>query len=260
MIPVDDSLLAGPEIRLRNSKELVTDVVKGGANSMMACRGFIEHYSAEMRGLGVIMNLPASTTESTHTRKVLVSKVEDAVSLDADCVAVHVNISSAYEHEMLEILGNVSSDCNRFGMPLLAIMYARGEKNGRDNNYEDLKQSDPDKYAQMVRHAARVGVEMGADIIKTNYTGSPESFKTVVEACCSVPVIIAGGPLVPLRDMLRNAECAISAGAAGVSYGRNVFCRASSLQCVIALNKIVHSGATANEAMAQSGLDRITES
>src|SRR2546428_11651927 len=85
---------------------------------------------------------------------------------------------------MLGDLGTAAMDCDRLGFPLLAMMYARGPAL-RDPYDVDV-----------VRHAARVGAELGADIVKTTYTGSAETFREVVRGC-SVPVVVAGGAQHP---------------------------------------------------------------
>jgi len=133
------------------------------------------------------------------------------VRIGADAVSVHVNLGGQYENEMMEQMGAISSQCMEFGMPLLAMMYPRGE------NIKD--QFDIDA----IKKCARVGAELGADIVKTNYTGDIESFSEVVKGC-GVPVVIAGGAKMDseqaLLDVVRDA---MKAGAAGVSIGRNVF-------------------------------------
>ena len=79
-------------------------------------------------------------------------------------------------------------------MPLLAMMYMRGPK--VKNGYD----------VSVVKHAARVGAELGADIVKVPYTGSPESFREVVEGCF-VPVVIAGGEKMETdRDILEMVK------------------------------------------------------
>lgn len=103
----------------------------------------------------------------------------------------------------------------------------------------------------MVAHAARVGAELGADIIKTNYTGDVDSFKKVVKGC-PVPIIIAGGPKMATdRDLLKMASEAIKTGAAGVSIGRNVFQHRNPVGMVRALSKIVQEEASVEQAMRE---------
>jgi len=103
------------------------------------------------------------------------------------------------------------------------MAYPRSERDGKDYNYEDIKENYNTEYTELVAHCTRVVSELGADIIKTCYTGSAESFKSVITAACGRPVIIAGGPEVSVDVSLERAIGAIEAGGAGVSYGRNVF-------------------------------------
>ncbi len=109
--------------------------------------------------------------------------MEEALKIGADAVSIHVNVGAEDESRMLSTLGEISRHCQEWGMPLLAMMYPRGRK---------IK----DEYsAESIAHAARVGAELGADIVKTNYSGDPDSFASVVDSC-PVPVVIAGGPKV----------------------------------------------------------------
>jgi len=124
---------------------------------------------------------------------------ELAVSLDLEGVAVHVNVSSKFETEMFSILATAIRAASTYDVPVVAIMYPRREaEDGSDENYLTLKSSDRRAYTSLVAHAARVGMEMGADVIKTQYTGDSETFRKVVEACAPVPAIVAGGPALNL--------------------------------------------------------------
>jgi len=155
----------------------------------------------------------------------------------ADAVSVHVNVGAKQEALMLSTLGNVACECDNYGIPLMAMMYPRG-LNIKDSHAFDL-----------VAHAARLGAELGADIIKTNYTGDAESFKNVVSGC-PVPVIIAGGPKVETsRDVLQMVKNSINAGGAGLSIGRNVFQHKDPAKMVKALSAIVHNEASVSEAL-----------
>ena len=122
-------------------------------------------------------------------------------------------------------------------MPLLAMMYPRGKKI-------------TDEYSEeYIAHAARVGAELGADIVKTNYIGDPDSFARVVK-CCPIPVVIAGGPRVESElDLLTMVEGAISAGARGVAIGRNVFQHGNPAPITRRICGVVHKGLLAREAL-----------
>lgn len=256
IVPVDDSLLAGPEGGLRDIQTLLQEITQGPADAIMGFPGLFQRNEMNLIATSNILNLTASTTRSLHTRKVLVATVEQALRLGMDAVGVHVNVSSKYETEMLKNLGEVSRECERTGMPLLGIMYPRTERvDGTDDNYLELRKESPEGYTQLVRHAVRVGVELGVDIIKTQYTGNSDSFQTVVECSFGVPIVIAGGPKIHVRDMLKNAFDATRVGGAGVSFGRNIFNRDKPSQYIRALRLIVHDNASVDEAMAKAWID-----
>ncbi|HON56768.1 MAG TPA: fructose-bisphosphate aldolase, partial [bacterium] len=127
--------------------------------------------------------------------------------------------------------------CKRWGMPLLAMMYPRGPK---ISNPFDVN---------CVKHSARIGAEFGVDIVKTNYTGSYETFKEVV-AGCPVPIVIAGGPKMNNDiEFLTMVYDAIRAGAVGVSIGRNIFQHQNVIGITRAVNEIVHNNASVEETL-----------
>jgi DhnA family fructose-bisphosphate aldolase class Ia len=173
--------------------------------------------------------------------KTLICTVEEAVKLGADAVSIHVNLGNKEEKSMLRDLGVVSRVAMEWGMPLLAMMYSKTRK-GED-----------EKDVKIVKHSARLGAELGADIVKVPYTGSPESFREVVEGCF-VPVVIAGGGKIETdQDILEMVKGAINAGGAGVSIGRNVFQHKNPSKMVRAICKIVHHGSTVKEGLKELG-------
>jgi DhnA family fructose-bisphosphate aldolase class Ia len=86
---------------------------------------------------------------------------------------------------------------------------------------------------------------MGADYVKTFYTGDPESMRTVVEGA-TVPVIILGGERAPDEDtLLRHVSDAFTAGVVGVAFGRNIWSHADPAAITHRLADVVHPSATA---------------
>ena len=125
----------------------------------------------------------------------------------------------------------------KWSMPLLAMIYTRGPK---IKNQFDVA---------VVKHAARVGAELGADIVKVNYTGSTESFKEVTSGC-PVPVVIAGGEKMGTdKEVLEMVEGAIKAGSAGVSIGRNAFQHEDPIAIVKAISSVVHKNVSVGDAL-----------
>jgi fructose-bisphosphate aldolase, class I len=230
IVPLDHGVSIGPIPGLVNLREAVNKVAEGGANAVLMHKGLPRcSHRGHGRDVGLILHLSASTTLSPFPNaKTLVGTVEDALRLGADAVSVHVNLGDETERVMLHEFGAVTSRAAEWGMPVLAMVYARGPKIG-------------DEYgADVVAHCARLGEELGADVVKVPYTGDPETFARAVEACC-IPVVIAGGPrLEKDEDVIRMAHGAISAGGAGLSVGRNIFQAEKPTLLVQALHGIVH--------------------
>ncbi|MEM2849470.1 MAG: class I fructose-bisphosphate aldolase family protein, partial [Candidatus Bathyarchaeia archaeon] len=182
IIPMDHGVTLGPISGIENISKIVEKLRRGGADAVLVHKGWAR--LIDTRGMSLILHISASTKLGPDPDwKVTVASVEEAVALGADGVSVHINIGCEREPEMLSLLGAVAESCEDWGMPLLVMAYPRGPK--------ITNQHDP----ELVSHVARIAAELGADVVKTNYTGSIESFKRVVE-CCPIPVVIAGGPKV----------------------------------------------------------------
>ncbi|NPA15643.1 MAG: class I fructose-bisphosphate aldolase family protein [Deferribacteres bacterium] len=239
IVPMDHGVTVGPIKGLIDMKTIIGQIADGGADAIVIHKGIVPAgHRKKGKDIGLIIHLSASTCLSpSPNSKVLVCTVEEAIKLGADAVSIHVNIGAEDETTMLRDFGLVSAKAVEWGMPLLAMVYARGPK--IRNQYE----------TSVVKHAARVGAELGADIVKVPYTGSPESFREVVEGC-PIPVVIAGGEKMDtVEDVLRMVKGAVDAGAAGVSIGRNVFQHDNPTALVKAISMIVHEKAELEEAL-----------
>lgn len=241
MIPFDDDLINGPFEGLLDPLDGIRKVADH-VNAVLGFRRLFELYTRDGITLPFVMNLTGSTVRRDHTRKVIVGSVETALRTGCDAVALHVNLSSKHESSMLGALGIVGEACDRLGMPLAAIMYPRREQDGRDDNYMALKRDRTEEYVELVQHCVRIAVELGADLVKTQYTGDVQSFGSVVAAAMGTPVVIAGGPKSSAEQALLNAHGAIQAGATGVCYGRNSYNRTDIAGFVRSLSAVVHDG------------------
>ncbi|MDH6114320.1 DhnA family fructose-bisphosphate aldolase class Ia [Kitasatospora sp. MAP12-15] len=250
MVPFDDALINGPYDGLSDTVAKLREVELGGADAVLGFRQLHTTYTGRGVLLPFVANLTASTVLGAHTRKIVVGSVERALRQGCDGVAAHVNVSSIHEPEMLAALGRIAESCEEHELPLLAIMYPRREGEGGDDNYLDWKERDRAAYADLVRHAVRIAVELGADVVKTQYTGDPESFATVVTASLGTPIVIAGGPRTPLLQALENAHGAVSAGAAGVCFGRQTYNRHDVPGFVRLLRAVVRDGRHPAELLA----------
>jgi len=239
IIPMDHGVTIGPVAGLADMRSTVAKVVAGGANAILMHKGMVRAgHRGGGRDVGLIIHLSGGTSLSPDPNaKELVCTVEEALRLGADAVSVHINLGAETDRLMLRQLGSVGERCGQWQMPLVAMMYVRGPK---------IKSEYDVKY---VKHAARVGAELGADIVKVPYTGSVDGFGEVV-AGCPVPVVIAGGAKMDSdEDIFRIADGALKAGAAGLSIGRNAFQHQDPEKMVAALCRMVHENASIEEAM-----------
>lgn len=241
IIPMDHGMSEGTIKGLEDMAAMVDSVAIGGANAVIEHTGMVgaghRQYGID---IGLIIHLSGGTSLSPDpNRKVLVCSVERAIKMGADGVSIHINIGANDEPEMLQDAHKAIESAREWGMPLLAMMYSRGKKITDEHNPE------------VVNIAVRVGAELGADIVKTNYTGDIDSFREIVKGC-PVPVIIAGGPKMNTEiDVFYMIYESIQAGGSGVAMGRNVFQAEDPTKMVNAISLLVHHNYTVEEVIKE---------
>jgi fructose-bisphosphate aldolase/2-amino-3,7-dideoxy-D-threo-hept-6-ulosonate synthase len=238
---MDHGLTVGTIKGLENLADIVDKVAIGGANAVLMHSGMVGAGHRQYgQDIGLIIHLSGATSLTPDPdRKVLVCSVERALKMGADGVSIHINIGADEEPEMLRDAHSVVESSREWGLPLIAMMYPRGKKIKDENAPE------------VVNIAVRAGAELGADIVKTNYTGDIDSFKYIVKSV-HVPVIIAGGPKTDtIQDLFQLVYDSIQAGGKGVAFGRNVFQAEDPTKIVKALSKIVHHDYTVEEVLKE---------
>ncbi|MGE5585587.1 MAG: class I fructose-bisphosphate aldolase [Bacillota bacterium] len=214
----------GPAPGIDDPRAIVRQVVDGGADAILANPGIARSEWATYAGrCGLIVRLTGGATRyspdmSYHT---LVCSVEQAVALGADAVCIMVLVGAGEEQLMFENMAKVTSEASRLGLPVLAEVIPADMNMNHD--------------PECIAVCARVGYELGADFIKTYYTGA--GFERIVRAC-NVPVVIAGGPRA--TDPVTMAKEAIAAGASGIAFGRNVFQAPDPEAMARELRNVVH--------------------
>ncbi len=199
-----------------NPSIVLEKVVEAGVDAIMLTPGDARLLADIWAGrTSLIVKITGKTSlrpENERLLQSIIGSVEDAVSLGADAVAATVYWGSPYEDAMLRQWTAIRETAEQYGVPALQLAYPRGPTI-RDRHAPDI-----------VLYGVRAAVMVGADLIKTYYTGSRESFKLVVEAAAGVPVMMSGGPRrgTPL-EFLRDLRDVRLAGAAGAVVGRNIF-------------------------------------
>ncbi len=173
----------------------------------------------------------SSVLDDDMSQEVIAVDIEDAIRMNASCMAIQTFIGSPGQKSSIENLCKTIDAGNRYGIPTLGVV-AVGKQMERTTQFFLL--------------ATRMLAEFGAQIIKTYYC---DDFEKIV-AACPVPIVVAGGKKLPENEALTLVYSAISAGAAGVDMGRNIFQAASPKAMVQAIAKVVHEDYTDIEAYA----------
>lgn len=230
---------------LRHTRERITEAVEGGATALMLSRGSATAYCdafAGRAGLALMMTASAAG-RPTGPCIVPIGSLDEAHSLGADAVVVYVALSGEDEREVISYLSAVGEACASGGVPLIAEAEFPNAYAERDSISTSLG-------AEYLARNARLCAELGADIVKVNWSGDVSSFRAIVEGC-GRPVIVAGGPVVPDRDLLVRMEAARTAGAIGCSVGRNMFEHANPFALTRSLSRIFADGWSAADALEE---------
>ncbi|MGF1911390.1 3-hydroxy-5-phosphonooxypentane-2,4-dione thiolase [Vibrio kasasachensis] len=230
MLAFDHGYIMGATAGLERL-DLAIEPLAPYADALMATRGALRTCIQPIHNKPVILRASAGSTvlNDDMSNEVVGVDIDDAVRINASCLAIQVFIGANGECSSLHNLVKTIDAGARLGIPTLGVT-AVGKEMERTNRYFML--------------ASRVLAELGAHIVKTYYC---EDFEKVV-AACPVPIVVAGGKKIPEFDALTLTYNAIQAGAAGVDMGRNVFQSESPIGMLKAINAVVHSGLTPKQA------------
>ena len=226
LIPLDHGPWLGPVAGIECPREIVAQVIAGGANALLVTPGFLREVQEIVPpDVAIVLRVSLSAGLSTEAlQEVPAFTAATAVRCDADAVAVSIFFGRGGEVEIMRWFGQLIEECNGLAIPVVAEMMPPADK-----SYD----------AERIAHAARIGMELGADIIKTNYCGDVDRFRQVVSAI-SLPILIAGGPSQDGdSSTFQVAREAIQAGAAGVAFGRRVWQASDPQGLVQKLKEIV---------------------
>lgn len=230
MLAVDHGYFLGPTERLEVPRKTITPLLPY-ADSLMLTRGVLRTSVPPERDIPIVLRVSGGTSiigEDLSKETITVS-IEEAIKLNASCLALSIFVGSKYEHQTLANLAKLVDEGEKYGIPVLAVT-AVGKEMGRDTRYLGL--------------ACRIAAELGAHVVKSYYC---DNFEQVVEGC-PVPLIIAGGKKLPEVDALKLSYDAIHHGASGVDMGRNIWQSDWPVAMIKAVKAIVHKSAGVKEA------------
>ena len=230
MLAVDHGYFLGPTERLEVPSNTIKPLLSY-ADSLMLTRGILRTSVNPNNGIPIVLRVSggSSIVGEDLSNETITTSVEEAIRLNASCLAISIFVGSKYEQQTLSNLAKLVNEGERYGIPVLAVT-AVGKQMTRDARYLSL--------------ACRIAAELGAHIVKTYYC---ENFEKVIEGC-PIPVIIAGGKKLQELDALELAYNAVQHGAAGVDMGRNIWQSDYPVEMIKAVRAIIHENLNVNEA------------
>lgn len=217
-----------PLARLDRPELVIPAVVTAGADALIVTPGIARSFSGLLGRAGLIVRADCGPTALTGRWCDMAPAftVEDAIRLGADAVVAMGIVGADGESASLKALANLAGCCDRWGMVLLAEMLPAG--------FAATEIS-----ADQISVAARVGADLGADLIKIRYSGSADSFRSAISSCYC-PVVVLGGSKQNLEQLLSSTREALGAGAIGVAVGRNIWQAPDPGAITASLVKTVH--------------------
>lgn len=233
MLAVDHGYFLGPTERLENPRETIGPLLNY-ADSLMLTRGVLRTSVISESNTPIVLRVSggSSIIGEDLSKETIVTSIEEAIKLNASCLALSIFVGSKYEFQTLKNLSRLVNEGEKYGIPVLAVT-AVGKEMARDSRYLGL--------------ACRIAAELGAHVVKTYHC---LDFDNVVEGC-PVPVIIAGGKKLAERDALQLTFDALKDGASGVDMGRNIWQSVNPVAMIKAVRAIVHENSSVKEAYDQ---------
>lgn len=231
----DHGLTEGPAKGMETPGKSLAEIVAGGADAILTSYGIATHFADEIAPLGLILRLDVGGTKiGTMGPGSQFFRVEDALRIGADAVAVSAFPGTPHEAATLQALAAVISEAHAWGLPVMAEMQPGGFDAGPESTT-----------TENVAISARIAAELGADWVKVPYS---DEFNRVVETCY-VPVVVLGGvKTTHERTLFEVVRRAMKEGASGVAIGRNIFQAEGPEGITTGLAAIIHDDASVDAA------------
>lgn len=233
ILAMDQGMEHGP--RDFNSRNIDPEYVcgiaaKGGFTGFAIQKGVARKYKENYSGkVPLILKLNGRTeiVPKDDAYSPQVCSVKEAVALGADAVGYTIYVGSPRESDMFREFGRIEEEAHDYGLPCVVWSYPRGR--------HVPNEKDP----AMVAYAARVALELGADIVKINYPGNIDAMKWVVASAGRCKVISAGGSKQPDAEFLHKVRDIMAGGSSGLAVGRNVWQNENPMRITEEIKKII---------------------
>lgn len=248
IIAMDHGAIVGAMPGIERPHELVQACVEAEVDGILTNKGFVDAaVSTWDRCTSLVLRLTGGfTVLGGGFEEEIVVLPETAARYNAACAAITVKFGHQREGAFIRQASLAIDRCHELGIPVMVEAMAKGTLKG---------ESFPANNADAIRMAARMGAEIGADLIKTYYTGSIDSFRKVTEEC-PVPVVILGGSKTDsVRAIFQDIHDSLQAGGKGIAVGRNIWGHGNVDAMLKAVNGIVHEQWDVDTACTAAGVE-----
>ncbi|MCL5432807.1 MAG: fructose-bisphosphate aldolase [Patescibacteria group bacterium] len=206
--------------------------IKSGSNAIILQKGIAEKYyfrSEHAKKIPLILKLNGKTNlvEGQDPYSPLLCTVDEALDLGAVALGYTIYVGSEFESKMTSEFSSVVRQAHEKGIPVIGWMYLAGKSiAGKDKK-------------ELTAYCARLGLELGADIIKIKYPGDLESLKWAVESAGKTKVVISGGVKEDEKEFLETAKTIMETEAIGMAVGRNIWQNKNPIEIAKKLKEII---------------------
>jgi DhnA family fructose-bisphosphate aldolase class Ia len=226
-LALDHGFSMGPIKGIENLSHAVSELCKADIDSVILNYGALKNLEKDSLGncrVPIMVHLTGNEITGGGVNKNILYSPMDAIKLGADAVSFQINFGTDTEQEQIKQVSHAISQSDNLGLPVLLMMYDK-------SNVKD--------YAGKLKQMVRLGIEIGADILKIDVKDDSSLLKQIC-SISPIPVVVAGGALEDNSKFIVKIKSYLNSGAAGISVGRNIFQNERPLEYLNKVCEIIH--------------------
>lgn len=222
-----------------NPDYVFTIAEKGEVDGFICQKGLAEKYGDSYKtNLVIKVNGKNLLGPKDDPYSPVLCSVKRAVELNAKAIGFTCFPGSEHQNKIMEDFRKVQEEAHDFGIPVTAWMYPRGKAIKSDIDRDTLA------------YSARIGLEIGADMLKMKYNGNPKDMEYQVKCAGKAKVLMAGGKKTnSSKEFLKQIEEVNKAGAHGFAIGRNIWLHEHPIEMTRAMRDVQIRGKSVYDAL-----------
>jgi len=232
-LPIDHGYFQGPTRCLEEPAKTIKPLLPY-CDALFVTRGVLRSCVDPVKSKPIILRVSGGTSMAGKdlANEGITTSIEEIIRLDVAAVGISVFVGSDYERQTLLNLATLVNQCEKYGIPVMAVTAVGRETEKREARYLGL--------------ACRIAAELGAKVVKTYWC--EKDFDKVVKGC-PVPVVMAGGPKCETElEVLEFVYDGMQSGSIGINLGRNVWQGKHPVAMAKALRAVIHEKANVKKA------------